>query len=323
MNKPKVFVTRTWPASVEAKLKALYDVTLNADDRPLTADEFKSALQNYDAVCPTVCDSLPAEVLNVANKRCKILGNFGVGFNHIDINAAKANNLIVTNTPGVLTESTADIAMTLLLMSARRGAEGDRLVRAKRWQGWNPTHMLSSDVTGAALGLIGFGRIAIATARKAHHGFGMKIYFFNPSAPAQTIVDELGATRCDSVEEVMRVADFVSLHCPGGPATRHLINADMINLMKPTAHLINTARGDVVDSKALIEALREHRITGAGLDVYENEPNIDEGFLTLDNVTLLPHLGSATLGTRTAMGERVLANLAAFFAGQKPGDRVV
>lgn len=322
MNKPKVFVTRKWPASVEAKLKALYDVTLNEDDRPLTADEFKSALQNYDAVCPTVCDSLPAEVLNVANKRCKILGNFGVGFNHIDINAAKANNLIVTNTPGVLTESTADIAMTLLLMSARRGAEGDRLVRAKRWQGWNPTHMLSSDVTGATLGLIGFGRIAIATARKAHHGFGMKIYFFNPSAPAQTIVDELGATRCDSVEEVMRVADFVSLHCPGGPATRHLINADTINLMKPSAHLINTARGDVVDSEALIEALREHRITGAGLDVYENEPNIDEGFLTLDNVTLLPHLGSATLGTRTAMGERVLANLAAFFAGQEPGDRV-
>ena len=322
MSKPKVFVTRKWPASVEAELKELYDVTLNEDDRPLTAEEFRSALQNYDAVCPTVCDSFPAEVLNVANKRCKILGNFGVGFNHIDINAAKSNNLVVTNTPGVLTESTADIAMALLLMSARRGAEGDRLVRAKRWQGWKPTHMLSSDVTGATLGLIGFGRIAIATARKAHHGFGMKIIFFNPSAPSQTIIDELGATRCGTVEEVMGAADYISLHCPGGPATRHLINAGMINLMKPSAHLINTARGDVVDSKALIKALLENRITGAGLDVYENEPDIDEGFLALENVTLLPHLGSATLGTRTAMGERVLANLAAFFAGQEPGDRV-
>ena len=323
MNKPKVFVTRKWPASVEAKLKERYDVTLNEDDRPLTADEFRSALQNYDAVCPTVCDSFPAEVLNVNDKRCKILGNFGVGFNHIDIKAAKTNNLVVTNTPGVLTESTADIAMTLLLMSARRGAEGDRLVRAKRWQGWSPTHMLSSDVTGATLGLIGFGRIAIATARKAHHGFGMKIIFFNPSTPSQTVIDELGATRCDTVEEVMRTADYISLHCPGGPDTRHLIDAAMISLMKPGAHLINTARGDVVDSKALIKALQENRIAGAGLDVYENEPNIDEGLLTLDNATLLPHLGSATLGTRTAMGERVLANLAAFFAGQEPGDRVV
>ena len=182
--------------------------------------------------------------------------------------------------------------------------------------------MLGSEVTGTTLGLIGFGRIAIATARKAHHGFGMKIIFFNPSTPAQSVIDELGATRCDTVEEVMSTADFISLHCPGGPATRHLIDAGMIGLMKPSAHLINTARGDVVDSKALIEALRKNKITGAGLDVYENEPDIDEGFLTLRNVTLLPHLGSATLDTRTAMGERVLANLAAFFAGQEPGDRV-
>ncbi|MGR9114464.1 MAG: 2-hydroxyacid dehydrogenase [Gammaproteobacteria bacterium] len=323
MSKPKVFVTRKWPAPVEAKLKELYDVTLNEDDRPLTADHFRTALQNYDAVCPTVCDSFSADVLNVANKRCKILGNFGVGFNHIDIDAAKTNHLVVTNTPGVLTESTADIAMTLLLMSARRGAEGDRLVRAKRWQGWSPTHMLSSDVTGTTLGLVGFGRIAIATARKAHHGFGMKIIFFNPSAPAQSIIDELDARRCDTVEEVVRSADYISLHCPGKPDTRHLIDAGMISLMKPSAHLINTARGDVVDSKALIDALRTNSIAGAGLDVYENEPNIDPDFLTLDNVTLLPHLGSATLGTRTAMGERVLANLAAFFAGQEPGDRVV
>ena len=170
MNKPKIFITRRWTESVETKLRDLYDVTLNETDRPLTADEFKSALQNYDAVCPTVCDSFPADVLNVENKRCKILANFGVGYNHIDIQAAKTNGLIVTNTPNVLTQSTADIAMTLLLMTARRGAEGDRLVRAKKWAGWCPTSMLSSNVTGATLGLIGFGRIGQAMARKAHHG---------------------------------------------------------------------------------------------------------------------------------------------------------
>ncbi|MGR9051744.1 MAG: 2-hydroxyacid dehydrogenase [Gammaproteobacteria bacterium] len=323
MVKPAVLITRKWPDSVESKLKTLYDVTLNEDDHPLSADELKSALQRFDAVCPSVCDALPADILNVENKRCKILGNFGVGFNHIDIAAAKANGIAVTNTPGVLTEATADIAMTLLLMSARRGAEGDRLVRTGRWQGWSPTHMLGSDVTGATLGLIGFGRIAVATARKAHHGFGMKIIFFNPSAPAQAVTDELDARRCDSVAEVMRKADFVSLHCPGRPETRHLIDASMIAQMKPGAHLINTARGDVVDSKALIEALRENRIKGAGLDVYEGEPNIDPGFFELDNVTLLPHLGSSTLGTRTAMGERVLENLAGFFAGRQPRDSVV
>lgn len=323
MSKPKVFVTRKWPESVEAKLKELYDVTLNEYDRPLSAAHFKDALQNYDAVCPTVCDSFPAEVINVPNKRCKILGNFGVGFNHIDINAAREQGLVVTNTPGVLTESTADIAMTLLLMSARRGAEGDRLVRSRQWTGWCPTHMMSSDVTGATLGLIGFGRIAQAMARKAHHGFGMKIYYFGPRAADQHVVDDLDATRCDTIEALLQVSDYVSLHCPGGAETRHLINEERLNQMKPTAHLINTARGDVVDSKALIRALKEKRIAGAGLDVYEGEPNVDEGFLTLDNVSLLPHLGSATIATRTAMGEKVLANLAAFFAGQEPPDRVV
>ncbi|WKJ88994.1 D-glycerate dehydrogenase [Methylomonas montana] len=323
MSKPKVLISRRWPASVEAKLLDLYDTTLNQDDHPLSADEFKSALQNYDAVCPSVCDSLPAEVLNVGNKRCKILGNFGVGFNHIDINAARQQGLIVTNTPGVLTQSTADIAMTLLLMSARRGAEGDRLVRAGQWTGWCPTHMMSSDVTGATLGLIGFGRIAQAMARKAHHGFGMKILYFKPSPADQAIVDELQAVRCETLEELLPQCDYVSLHCPGGNDTRHLINENSLRLMKPSAHLINTARGDVVDSKALINTLREKRIAGAGLDVYEGEPNIDPGFLTLDNVSLLPHLGSATIATRTAMGEKVLENLAAFFNGQALPDRVV
>ena len=323
MNKAKVFITRKWPASVEDKLRARYNVTLNEDDRPLTADELKHALQNHDAVCPTVCDSFPAEVLSVENKRCKILANFGVGYNHIDIAAAKAQNLIITNTPGVLTESTADIAMTLLLMSARRGAEGDRLVRSQQWQGWCPTHMMGSDVTGTTLGLIGFGRIAQSMARKAHHGFGMKIIYFKPSPAEQNIIADLNATRCDSIEELMQTADFVSLHCPGGESTKHLINQQMLDLMKPTAHLINTARGDVVDTKALINTLKAKRIAGAGLDVYEGEPNVDEGLLQLDIVSLLPHLGSATIATRTAMGKKVLNNLEAYFSGQAIPDQVI
>lgn len=323
MHKPKVFITRRWPAAVEAKLLQLYDVTLNTDDRPLSADEFRAALQHYDAVCPTVCDSFPAEVLKVANKRCKILGNFGVGYNHIDIAAAQAEGLVVSNTPGVLTESTADIAMTLLLMSARRGAEGDRMVRAQQWTGWCPTHMLSTDVTGASLGLIGFGRIAQAMARKAHHGFAMQIRYYNPRPVKAVVVEDLQANSCATVEELLADSDFVSLHCPGGAATKHLINTERLALMKPSAHLINTARGDVVDSAALIHALATKQIAGAGLDVYENEPNIHPGFLSLDNVSLLPHLGSATLNTRIAMGEKVLDNLAAFFAGRPLPDQIV
>jgi len=323
MTKPKVFITRRWPESVERKLQARYDVTLNTEDRPLSAEEFKYALQNYDAVCPAVCDSFPADVLNVANKRCKILANFGVGYNHIDMVAAKAENLIVTNTPGVLTHSTADIAMTLLLMSARRGAEGDRLVRAKQWQGWCPTHMLSSNVTGATLGLIGFGRIAQAMARKAHHGFDMNILYYKPSDADEYVVDDLQATRCDSIEELMEKSDFVSVHCPGNAETHHLINAERLRLMKPSAHLINTARGDVVDTQALIEALQSNQIAGAGLDVYEGEPNIPDALLALENVSLLPHLGSATLSTRTAMGEKALLNLEAFFSGNTLPNSVI
>lgn len=323
MNKPKVFITRRWTESVEQKLRDLYDVTLNETDRPLTAEEFKSALQNYDAVCPTVCDSFPADVLNVENKRCKILANFGVGYNHIDIDAAKANNLTVTNTPNVLTQSTADIAMTLLLMTARRGAEGDRLVRAKKWAGWCPTSMLSSNVTGATLGLIGFGRIGQAMARKAHHGFDMNIIYFSPREADEYVTQDLKARRCDTLEALLSQSDFVSLHCPAGASTKHLINAQTLKFMKSTAHLINTARGDVVDSQALIAALKTKQIAGAGLDVYENEPNLHEGFLELENVQLLPHLGSATLETRTAMGEKVLANLAAYFTNQPLPDRVI
>ncbi len=323
MSKPKVIVTRKWPAEVEAELKALYDVQLNESDIPLTADELKLALQTADALLPTVTDALTADVLNVENKRVKIIGNFGVGYNNIDIKAAQSQGIVVTNTPHVLTDCTADIAMLLLLMSARRASEGERLILQQKWLGWKPTQLVGQKVTGKTLGLIGFGRIAQAMARKAHHGFGMKIIFFSPSQPDQAIVDNLQAERYASIEDLLSEAHFVSLHCPGGEATKHLINEERLKLMRPSAHLINTARGDVVDSSALIKALKEGWIAGAGLDVYEGEPHLNPEFLTLNNVSLLPHLGSATEETRVAMGNRVLANISAFFAGKEPEDRIV
>jgi lactate dehydrogenase-like 2-hydroxyacid dehydrogenase len=322
MTKPKIIVTRKWPAPVEARLQELYEAQLNEFDMPMTADALKVALQTADALLPTVTDAITADILGVPNKRAKIIGNFGVGYNNIDIEAAKKEGLVVTNTPHVLTDCTADIAMLLLLMSARRASEGDRLVRNGQWKGWEPTHMMGQKVTGKTLGLIGFGRIAQAMAKKAHHGFGMKIICYAPHAPALELLKEYQATYYATVEEVLAESDFISLHCPGGAATKHLINEQRLKLMRPSAHLINTARGDVVDSKALIKVLKERWIAGAGLDVYEGEPNIDPGFLELDNVALLPHLGSATEETRVAMGNRVLDNIAAFFAGSEPGDRV-
>ncbi len=322
MNKPKIIVTRKWPAAVEERLRAIYDVQLNESDIPMTAEQLKVALQTADAVLPTVTDPITAEILNVPNKCAKIIGNFGVGYNNIDIETAKREGIVVTNTPHVLTDCTADIAMLLLLMSARRASEGDRMVRSNQWTGWGPTHMLGQKVTGKILGLIGFGRIAQAMAKKAHYGFGMKIICHAPSAPSPEILNEYQATYYPTVEEVLKQADFISLHCPGGASTKHLINEDRLKLMQPSAHLINTARGDVVDSKALINVLKGKWIAGAGLDVYEGEPNIDPGFRELDNVSLLPHLGSATLETRIAMGNRVVDNIEAFFAGKEPGDRV-
>ena len=323
MSKPKVIVTRRWPAEVEARLKESYDVKLNADDRPMTVAELQDALRGADALLPTVSDKITAEVLSAEPLKTKILGNFGVGFNHIDIAAAKGRGLVVTNTPEVLTDCTADLAMTLLLMIARRAGEGERHVRTKAWTGWRPTHMIASKITGKTLGLVGFGRIARAVAARAHHGFGMKILFHDPYPPPKEVAEAVKATQCDTVEEVLEQADFVSLHCPGGQETRHLINAERLKRMKPTAFLINTARGDVVDEQALAAALKSGTIAGAGLDVYESEPRVTEELLTMENVVLFPHLGSATRETRVAMGMRVLENLEAFFAGKPPRDRVV
>ncbi len=323
MSKPKVIVTRRWPEEVEARLKETYDVTLNETDVPLTVPQLQDAFRNADAVCPTVSDKITAEVLSAEPLRAKVIGNFGVGFNHIDLEAAKGRGLVVTNTPEVLTDCTADTAMTLMLMAARRAGEGERHVRTKAWTGWRPTHMIATKVTGKTLGLVGFGRIARAMAHKAHHGFDMKILFHDPYPPSQADIDAVKAEQCASTEEVLQRSDFVSLHCPGGKETHHLINAERFRLMKRGAFLINTARGDVVEEQALIDALKMGTIAGAGLDVYEFEPKVAEALLSLENVVLLPHLGSATRETRVAMGMRVFENLELFFAGKPPRDKVV
>lgn len=322
MSKPKVIVTRKWPEPVEAQLKALYDVQLNENDVAMNADELKNALANCDAFCPTVTDPINADVLSAENISAKIIGSYGVGFNHIDLDAAKARGLTVTNTPEVLTDCTADIAMGLLITAARRMTEGERHLRAGEWTGWRPTHMMATKVTGKTLGCIGFGRIAQAMAQRAHFGFGMKVIFSDPYPPPQAVIDKFGATQM-SVEEVLAQADFVSLHCPGGKDTYHLLNDERIGMMQPHAVLINSARGDVIDNQALISALKSGKIAGAGLDVFEGEPELDPGFLDCENAVLLPHLGSASVETRIAMGERVLENLKAFFAGDTPRDKLV
>ena len=321
-----VIVTRRWPEIVEQELKTMCDdVHLNEDDRPMSKDELKAALASAECVLPTVTDPIDAEVLGIDNMACRFLGNFGVGFNHIDLEAAKKANVAVSNTPEVLTDCTADIAMVLMLMIARRSGEGERHLRAGAWSGWRPTHLMGTKVTGKTLGLVGFGRIAQAVAQRAHHGFGMKIAFSDPAMDRipQEAIDAVSATSCDSLEELMSSADFISLHCPGGKATYHLINTERLSLMKPSAFIINTARGDVIDNQALIAALKEKTIAGAGLDVYEGEPELDPGFLGLENIVLLPHLGSASLETRIAMGRRVLQNLKAYLAGEPLPDKVV
>lgn len=320
--RPRVLITRRIPEAVEREAAERFDVTLNEGDTPLTAAGLQDALRSYDALMPTVTDRLTAEVLSAEPLRCRLLANFGVGFNHIDVAAAAARGIAVSNTPDVLTDATADIAMTLLLMVARRTGEGERHVRARAWTGWRPTHMLGTQVTGKTLGLIGMGRIARAMARKAHHGFGMRIIFTDPYPPSPAEAAALGAEPRDSVEAVLREADFVSLHCPATPETRHLMNAARLRQMRPHAYLINTARGDVVDEAALVEALQAGVIRGAGLDVFEREPAVTEALLTMENVVLLPHLGSATTETREAMGRRALENLIRFFDGQPLRDKV-
>ena len=321
--KPRVMVTRRWPAAVEQILAERFDTTFNDGDVPLSPIQLKAAFLKFDAILPTVSDKLPAAIFPDTDVRTRLLANFGVGFSHIDIDAAKARGITVTNTPGVLTDCTADIAMSLLLAVARRTGEGERQLRAGQWAGWCPTHMIGTKVTGKTLGIIGMGRIGKAMAKRAHFGFDMDAVFYNRSMVDDEETRTMGARQLASIEDVLAEADFVSLHCPGGAENRHLINAERLGAMKRGAFLINTARGDLVDQKALVAALREGKIAGAGLDVYDGEPDVPAALIEMENVVLLPHLGSATEETRVAMGMRAVENLVAFFEGRPVSDRVV
>jgi lactate dehydrogenase-like 2-hydroxyacid dehydrogenase len=318
MTRPRVICTRQWPAKVEAELQARFDVVLNHADMALSTEELKDALDNFDAVCPTVTDEVDADVL-AAPKQAKILGQFGVGFNNIDIDAAKAAGLVVTNTPGVLTDATADIALTLLLNVARRIHEGQTMLRDGEWTGWRPTQMMGTSPQGKTLGIIGMGRIGKAMAKRCFHALDMEIVFYDAYPVADPGVP---AKQMATVDDVLQTADFVSLHCPGGGENIRLINAERLARMKPSAYLINSARGDIVDEAALVAALQAGTIAGAGLDVFEREPAVSKALITMHNVCLLPHLGSATVETRIAMGMTVVENLTAFFDGKEPPTRV-
>jgi lactate dehydrogenase-like 2-hydroxyacid dehydrogenase len=321
MTRPSILITRRWPKPIEDRLMERYDVHLNMDDQPMDRAALMDAMRRFDALCPTVSDRIDAEILGVTDRRVRIVASYGVGYEHIDLAAARDAGVIVTNTPDVLTDTTAELAVLLMLMVSRRAGEGEREIRAGRWTGWRPTHLMGSSLGGKTLGLVGFGRIAKATAQRAQAALGMKIAYFSRSpAPAADL--GFDARFVPSLAQLVEEADVLSLHCPGGAETRHLINADTLARMKPGAILINTARGSVVDEAALADALAAGRIAGAGLDVFEREPQVAEKLLGLESVVLLPHLGSATIETRTAMGMRVAANLDSFFAGEEPPDRL-
>ena len=322
MSQPRILVTRRLPPVVEAAVKERFDAVLSADDHQMGAGELQRALSDCDGVLSTVTDRFTAEVLAAYPMRARILANFGVGYDNVDIRAAEAHDIVVTNTPDVLTECTADLALTLILMTLRRTGEGERELRGGRWTGWRPTYLMGHRVAGRTLGLVGMGRIARAVARRAHHGFGMRIICYDPASPSPVELAAVGAEPRATLEALLAESDIVSLHCPSTPETRGMMNELRLAQMKPGAFLINTARGDIVDDDALIAALLSGHLAGAGLDVYQGEPRLDPRYLGMENVVLLPHLGSATRETREAMGYRALENLEAFFDGRPVPDRV-
>lgn len=320
VNKPRILVTRKWPERVEALIAQRYDATFNDSDVALTSAQLAAAMRDFDAICPTITDRLDASILGVAGRRVQIIANYGAGVDHIDLAAARAAGIVATNTPGVLTDATADIAITLMLMTTRRAGEGERELRAGRWTGWRPTHLLGTSLRGKTLGLVGFGRIAQAMAERARFGFAMNIVYFSRRPGVQEDEQRLGARFVPSLVDLVAQSDVVSLHIPGGTETRNIIDAAIFAHMAPHAILINTARGDVVDEGALIDALEAGRIGGAGLDVFAGEPHVSQRLRDAPNTVLLPHLGSATRETREAMGMRALANLDDWREGRTPRD---
>ena len=307
----RLLITRPLPERVIERARGLFDVEMCESTQPMSFSEMRAALALYDAVLPTLGDGFSAEVFaEFDTPRCRILANFGVGYNHIDVAAAKARGITVTNTPGAVTDATADIGMMLILTSCRRASEGERLVRAGRWDGWHPTQLLGLHVTGKRAGIVGFGRIGQAIARRCHFGFGMEIGYFNRSEKPS----EVPATRM-ALLDLAAWADVLVVALPGGAETRQMIGAEVFAAMPAHARFVNVARGDIVDEAALIAALKTGEIAGAGLDVYAEEPSIPQALVEMEEVTLLPHLGTAALEVRESMGHMALDNLAAFFSG--------
>ena len=320
MTKKRVLISRRLPEAVMDSANSSYEVIARDAEVPLSIDEARSSLAEFDGIVPTLGDGFSAEAFASSRPlRCRILANFGAGYNHIDSAAAAWHGITVTNTPGAVTDATADIALTLILTTARRIVEGDRLARSGTWVGWQPTQMLGSHVTGKTLGIIGMGRIGQAVAHRCHFGFGMKVVYFSRSPKSDL---PFPAEQLDKPGQVMNAADFVVVALPGGTETHHFINDGLLSTMQPHAFLINVSRGDVVDEDALIVALENKTIAGAGLDVYEFEPLIPGRLLDMDNVVLLPHLGTSVLEVREAMGFMALENLKAFFAGEEPPNPV-
>ena len=308
-------MTRRWPNAAEEALKEYFIPTFNEGDAPLTATQMAEGFATHDALAPTVSDQITADIIAAgAAGSGRLIANFGVGVNHIDLSAAASSGLAVSNTPGVLTDATADLALTLMLMVSRRAGEGERELRAGEWQGWRPTHLMGRSLSGKTLGIIGMGRIGKAVAYRAALGFGMEIIFYNRSKV--TDITDYDAKQIDDLDVLCAHSDFLSLHCAASADTFHILNEDRLQHMQAHAYVINTARGDVIDEAALVRALHDGNIGGAGLDVFQGEPDIHPDILTAPNTVLLPHLGSATVETRTAMGLKVVENVRAFFAGE-------
>ena len=320
--KPKVVLTRKLPDVTETRMRELFDAELRAQDTPLDPDKLVAAMQDTDVLVPTVTDKLTKDILSKAGDRLKLIASFGTGVDHIDLAAAKARGITVTNTPGVLSEDTADVAMALILSVPRRLVEGDSRARSGNWTGWSPTGMLGHRINGKRLGIIGMGQIGQAIARRAR-GFGMSVHYHNRKAVHPAIEAELEATYWDNLDEMLRRMDIVSVNCPFTEATKGLVSAERLALMPEHAYLVNTARGEIVDEQALAHALETGAIAGAGLDVYADEPSIPEGLRAHDNVVLLPHIGSATIEGRHAMGDKVIINIQTFLDGHTPPDRVL
>jgi glyoxylate reductase len=321
-KKPVVFLTRKLPDSTETRMRELFDARLNESDAPLSGDEMRAIVKEADVLVPTVTDRIDADLIAAAGDQLKLIASFGTGVDHIDLAAARARGITVTNTPGVLTEDTADVALALMLAVPRRIAEGDKRARSGNWTGWSPTGMLGHRINGKRLGIIGMGRIGSAVARRAR-GFGLSIHYHNRKPVHPEAEAELEATYWESLDQMLSRVDIVSVNCPHTPATSGLLNRERLELMQPSAYLVNTSRGEVVDEEALAELLASRHIAGAGLDVYADEPNITPALMTLPNVVLLPHIGSATIEGRLEMGDKVIINIQTFWDGHAPRDRVI